>query len=655
MVVMVKKRLLPAVLFTIIMLSFLFCKAEENEIVEEYSLEDEFTVSSEEMVSNEDLLDAYVESLFVVRKPGMLMASNLAGRKLKGHDRTVYNILKQYILMVASGERESTVFEIPVEDFGTSEWTAEQLGIDNLVVDGSISNEAVQAVSEFYTHDFSLVVDTLLADCPYEMYWYDKPAGAKRKRGISLSIVYDDGVELLKASGAFTYSFSVVEDYANGSNYVFDTSAVNTANAAVENARRIVSENSSLSDYEKILAYMNSICELTSYDNDAAGNSMVYGNPWQLVWVFDNDDSTKVVCEGYAKAFQYLFELSNFEEDIGCITVTGSTGEPHMWNIVTMEDGNHYIADITNCDQETDEVNNQLFLAGYSSGSINDGYQCEYYDTHITYIYDQETKKLYSSEDLTIVGSSYDPNSDFVVRKGVLVQYRGSANSLVLPSNRGIKEIGDYAFSGNQSVYDIVIPSGITTIGNHAFANCDNLVSVSICSDVRTIGEDAFSQSGNLIWVSINGTDTEIAHQEFDGTVIVYCYKASVIASDLEESNNCKIIYLDTHTPGSFTVLELPSELETIAKNVFTNTAPEIVVLPDHVLSIGQNAFSGIENLEFIYIPSSVQDIDESSFSDSERVWFVCDAESYAGRYASITEIPIYDIDKWNKLLKLAN
>ena len=650
-----KKRLLPVAVFFIIALSFLFCEAEGVGINERISIEDEYTVSSAQAVSNEDLLDAYVEALFAIRKPGMLMASNWAGRKLRGHDRTVYNYLKQYILMVASGERESAIFEMPVECFGPSVWTAEQLGVDSLVVDSSISNEAVQAVSEFYTHDFSLIMDTLLADCPYEMYWYDKPTGAKRKRDISLSIMYDDGTELLKASGMFTYSFSVVEDFAGGSNYMFDTSAVNTANAAVENARRIVSEYSSLSDYEKILAYMNSICELTSYNNDAASNSIAYGNPWQLVWVFDNDDSTKVVCEGYAKAFQYLFELSSFEEEIGCITVTGSTGEPHMWNVVTMEDGNHYIVDITNCDQETYGINNQLFLAGYSSGSINDGYQCEYYDTHITYTYDQKTKTLYSNEDLTIVGSSYDPNSDFVIRKGVLVQYRGNANSLIMPSNKGIKEIGNYAFSGNQSVYDVVIPSGIDAIGDGAFANCDNLASVTISRDVRTIGEHAFSQCENLIWISTYGTDTTIAHQEFNGTVIVYCYKNSAISAEMGEYDNCKIIYLDSHIPGSFTVMKLPSELKTIAENTFTNTAPEIVVLPDHISAIGQGAFSGNENLEFVYIPSSVQDIDETSFSDSERVWFVCEPESYAAIYASTNRIPLYDIDKWKKLWRMTD
>ena len=34
-------------------------------------------------------------------------------------------------------------------------------------------------------------------------------------------------------------------------------------------------------------------------------NGLPYGDPWQLIYVFDDDPDTNVVCEGYAKAFKY--------------------------------------------------------------------------------------------------------------------------------------------------------------------------------------------------------------------------------------------------------------------------------------------------------------------------------------------------------------
>ena len=82
---------------------------------------------------------------------------------------------------------------------------------------------------------------------------------------------------------------------------------------------------------------------------------MAYGNPWQLIWVFDNDDSTNVVCEGYSKAFQYLCDKGFAgSSTISCDTVTGTMGGAtgagnHMWNLVTI-DGDSYLADITNSD-----------------------------------------------------------------------------------------------------------------------------------------------------------------------------------------------------------------------------------------------------------------------------------------------------------------
>ena len=96
----------------------------------------------------------------------------------------------------------------------------------------------------------------------------------------------------------------------------------------------IVKEFQDFTETEKLYGYKETICYLTSYNDDVT-EADEYGDPWQLIYVFDGDDSTNVVCEGYSKAFQYLCDLS----DITCYTVTGmmdgGTGEgPHMWNVV---------------------------------------------------------------------------------------------------------------------------------------------------------------------------------------------------------------------------------------------------------------------------------------------------------------------------------
>ena len=180
--------------------------------------------------------------------------------------------------------------------------------------------------------------------------------------------------------------------------------AVLTAHA---NALGIVKKYENESDYEKMDGYRQEICDAVSYNSEASSsNTIAYGNPWQLIWTFDNDPDTKVVCEGYSKSFQYLCDLSSwntiFKE---CISVTGylhGTSSPHMWNIVTLRDGTNYLADITNCDDGMVGKGNggrNLFLVGtgdytvdksYASGSAQDGYTFPGLSSSLHYAYDSD-------------------------------------------------------------------------------------------------------------------------------------------------------------------------------------------------------------------------------------------------------------------------
>jgi hypothetical protein len=91
-------------------------------------------------------------------------------------------------------------------------------------------------------------------------------------------------------------------------------------------------------------------------------------NAWQLIWAFDEDPKTNIICEGYAKAFQYLCDLSDFKSGIQCHIVTGKVEQEygsglHMWNAITMGDGKNYHVDITFVDTGLPEA----FLCGASA------------------------------------------------------------------------------------------------------------------------------------------------------------------------------------------------------------------------------------------------------------------------------------------------
>ena len=201
------------------------------------------------------------------------------------------------------------------------------------------------------------------------MYWYEKTAATTWQYGYSTKAT---GNKTTVKIENLSISMPVISSYASGK-YRVNAGIVQLAKSAAENARMIVKEFQGYTETEKLYGYKEMICYLTSYNDDVTEDDE-YGDPWQLIYVFDGDDSTNVVCEGYSKAFQYLCDLS----DITCYTVTGmmngGTGEgPHMWNIVA-NNGKYYMADITNSDEGTVGEDGGLFLDTPISGSISRGY-----------------------------------------------------------------------------------------------------------------------------------------------------------------------------------------------------------------------------------------------------------------------------------------
>ncbi len=311
------------------------------------------TVTQTGTANNDELFDQYVEGMFY--DGGVQTYASSVGRdSLNATGVEIYEAIKSKILTIADGTASSTVFsDIPLninpEDFNGA---------------------------------FGKAIDALLQDCPSELYWYDKTVGTAS----SLSYSETDCFLTIKMAVANSYR-------KDGNQYATDSTKIAAAKKAFDNARNIASSATG-SDADKLKTFKDKICEMVSYDTKAASGG-AYGDSFQLTNVFDGDTSTNVVCEGYAKAFQYLCELS----DIECYTVTGNmaggTGAgPHMWNIVRL-DGKSYVVDVTNCDSGTIGAPDKLFLKGVEL--ITGGYKV----AGVTYTYDSETTSLLSSDILT--------------------------------------------------------------------------------------------------------------------------------------------------------------------------------------------------------------------------------------------------------------
>ena len=318
---------------------------------------------------NDALFAGYVDLLFGKRDPLGLKPNAGAGEQLTGLAADLYSYLTARIKKVAAGTLSDTRFYFP---------------------------ESVVPVSKMETACELLptIVNALLLDYPYHLFWYEKTR--------SFWYGYDeDGVYLF---------LPVAEGYAAG-DYETDVNGIAAAQVAVSTAKKLVKKYAGKSDYEKLCGYRDYILDAVEYNHDAAGNMYGYdNNAWQLIWVLDGNPETNVVCEGYAKAFQYLCDLTDFNSAIQCHIAYGyeyegsGDGGGHMWNIVTMGNGRNYHVDVTFIDGGFDE----LFLCGAEATQYEDGY-CVL--DRLYYTFDPACVNLYPARVLKLSTSDFDPDS----------------------------------------------------------------------------------------------------------------------------------------------------------------------------------------------------------------------------------------------------
>lgn len=379
--------------------------------------------------SQEELLEGYLYSISGLYGEGAAVF-RAPSAPLPEVAQDVYNALAPEIEEVANGTRNSAKFVI------SNTWTKPKAdwGITGSVISGgAVTAEASAAIKEKINMD--ALLHRLLSTMPYKLYWFDKTNGGL---AMEYSIGYDSVTDAVTVGSMVVY-MTVAGAYTDGTTSTggttptqMYTTGVNTtktgaASTAVTNANQIVTDNSSKSDYQKLEEYRKEICRLVAYNYTAAGSGYTggYGDPWQLINVFDhtNENEKEVVCEGYAKAFKYLCDLTwTTSPAVECYLVTGTmrggTGEGgsgagggHMWNIVHIG-GNNYLVDVTNCDTGTIGATDKLFLCGVREDMASEKYTATNATAgvshNVEYEYDAATRGGYTADELKLSGAKYE-------------------------------------------------------------------------------------------------------------------------------------------------------------------------------------------------------------------------------------------------------
>ena len=502
--------------------------------------------------SSDDLFAAYVDKAFggadTAKK---FRGGGYAGARLTGVNRAIYNYIAAEIPAIASGERASTSFSIDAEEIGIKKnWTAQDLGVDAIFVNGAIPQEVRDAFANATVqYDIPAVNKALLYDYPYQMYWYDKTVGVSFTTGFGWSAGYDYELDeyVMTITSPLTVRFAVSSDFdVEGEAYTVDTSVGQSVQTSVNNANAIVSKYSSSDDRAKLRGYLDDICDLVSYNDAAAGGGASYGNPWQMIWVFDGNPGTEVVCEGYSKAFKYLCDRSDFQSDIRCLIVSGTMGGgtgagAHMWNVVRMDDGRNYVVDVTNCDTGTVGWPDQLFLAS-ATYTGNYSYDCACNSGAITYSYNSETIGIYDESELLISSQSLCNHSwgtTYVVDQPATCTEEGSESihcticGEVKPGSERAIEATGHSYGD----WEVTAQPGCVTEGNRKKV-------CSVCGDEI---EETISALGH----SMEKTEAEAATCTSDGHVEYWtCSRCGKLYLDNEGADEVSIDETIIHAAG---------------------------------------------------------------------------------------------------------
>ena len=244
--------------------------------------------------------------------------------------------------------------------------------------------------------------------------------------------------------------------------------------------------------------------------------------------------------------------------------------------------------------------------------------------------------------------------------------FHNCSNLAKVDMGKGVTDIGEYAFARCGSLSEIKIPEGIATIGNNAFLGSDNIISASIPIDVidlvphdnmqaveitgnGIVPESAFEGCTTLTSVTVGAGITSIGYHAFydcenltevnnnSGIQLLAESTMQGYIAYYAESVNSKFVF--TYAYGTVTLtgyngtdehLVLPAVYTSlsgditagyaIGDSVFREGNMLSVIIPDSVISIGEDAFYSCINLTNVDLGSNITAIENYAFRNCNKL-----------------------------------
>ena len=220
--------------------------------------------------------------------------------------------------------------------------------------------------------------------------------------------------------------------------------------------------------------------------------------------------------------------------------------------------------------------------------------------------------------------------------------FYGCSKLSVVSLNRNLKKIEDFTFYKCMSLFFVTFPPYLESVGRSAFYKCTALNTVDLSvSEIVSIEPYAFYECTNLVEASFGEYLESIGEYAFykcsslakenDGTLVLPDSLKNVggrAFAGISTINNIEFgSSLVSIGEYAFSGLEnlkeinLPDSVKTVGGNAFYNcTAVERIDLGGGVEDIGKYAFFGMKNVRKLIIPSSVKSIGAYAFKGYEAL-----------------------------------
>ncbi len=158
----------------------------------------------------------------------------------------------------------------------------------------------------------------------------------------------------------------------------------------------------------------------------------------------------------------------------------------------------------------------------------------------------------------------------------------------------GVREIGPACFYMNQHVQSVFLPKSLKIIQKSGFGWCKRLSQVAFPPYLQRIGASAFENCESLRSVHLPAS-VEV----LEGTCFGFCRNLETASFQI---------------PGATTDQgELPLRVDS---SVFARCALKRFHFPARTVSIAHSIFAGCEQLEAVYLPPGIKEINEKAFRD---------------------------------------